>query len=323
MGIVTGYHFAQAGADVTFLVRPHRQEQLTRPQKLYSYDDNTLKTYDGYTLLTDPTQLADKAFDLVVITLDGASLRAEAGRKVVDELGKALHGTSTGVVLGSVGIDLRSWFVQQSGLAGEQVTNGVLNLFAYEVPPATLPTHPGVNIDLFSAADYAYRHASAFGFSVDDSAPEVAQQFSELYNRSGESQCSVISADEYRVAVAVFPGLAAWELLGWPAAADIDPADQTWQLGADATREFQRLSAFGSAGLAASEQTSAETILGFFQGMERDVLPLDLAAFNAYHHGGKVNGQDHDILREALDRGQAEGADMPALRTLIAQLALD
>jgi len=85
-------------------------------------------------------------------------------------------------------------------------------------------------------------------------------------------------------------------------------------------REFQRLSAFGSTGLAASEQTSAEGVLGFFQRMERNVFPLDFAAFNAYHHGGKVNAQDHDMLREALNRGQAEGADMPALQTLVSQL---
>ncbi|MEU1213389.1 hypothetical protein ACFYSH_28295 [Streptomyces sp. NPDC005791] len=74
------------------------------------------------------------------------------------------------------------------------------------------------------------------------------------------------------------------------------------------------------AGRAASEQTTAEGVLEFFRQMEKDALPLDLAAFNAYHHGGKVNGQDHEILREALGRGEAEGVQMPALRTLTARL---
>jgi hypothetical protein len=41
-----------------------------------------------------------------------------------------------------------------------------------------------------------------------------------------------------------------------------------------------------------------------------DVLPLNLSAFNAYHHGGKVNAQDHAILREAVQQGEAEGADV-------------
>jgi hypothetical protein len=114
--------------------------------------------------------------------------------------------------------------------------------------------------------------------------------------------------------------LAGWELLGWPAAADVDPADPTWRLGIDAMREIQRLPSFGPAGRAVSERTSADGVLGFFRDMERELLPLDLAAFNAYHHGGKVNNQDHEILREALQRGETEGADMPALRQLIARL---
>ncbi len=60
----------------------------------------------------------------------------------------------------------------------------------------------------------------------------------------------------------------------------------------------------------ASEQ-NAEGVLGFSRQMEKDTLPPDLAAFNAYHHGGKVDGQDHAILREALGRGEAEGSEMP------------
>jgi ketopantoate reductase len=47
MGVSTGYHLSLAGAAVTFLVRPHRQEQLSRPQVLYSYDDHSLKTFSG------------------------------------------------------------------------------------------------------------------------------------------------------------------------------------------------------------------------------------------------------------------------------------
>jgi ketopantoate reductase len=87
MGVSTGYHLSLAGAAVTFLVRPHRQEQLSRPQVLYSYDDHSLKTFSGYELLTDPAELAGTSFDFLVITLDGAALRAEAGQRLVDEIG--------------------------------------------------------------------------------------------------------------------------------------------------------------------------------------------------------------------------------------------
>jgi ketopantoate reductase len=47
MGIITGYHLTLSGAEVTFLIRPHRKEALDRPQILYCYDDNQLKEYTG------------------------------------------------------------------------------------------------------------------------------------------------------------------------------------------------------------------------------------------------------------------------------------
>ncbi|AFH62772.1 2-dehydropantoate 2-reductase N-terminal domain-containing protein [Paenibacillus caseinilyticus] len=323
MGVLTGYHLGLAGAAVTFLVRPHRQEQLSRPQVLYSYDDHSLKTYSGYDLITDPAKLAGTSFDFVIITLDTASLRAEAGQKVVDEIGRAFRDTSTAVILGSVGIDLRSWFLERSGIADTQVTQGGLGAFAYEAQRATMPLHPGVKPDLLAKADYAYRHHSPFGFVVDLSAPQVANDFAALYDRSGVSQCSIVSADEYNLIVAAGPPSEAWKLLNWPALADIDSADETWRLGIEAMREFQRLSIFGQAGLAASEQTDAEGFLGFFRQLEENTLPLDLAAFFNYHHGSKLNSQSHETLREALSRGEAEGAEMPALRALIARLPIE
>lgn len=320
MGVITGYHLQLAGAAVTFLVRPHRREQLSRPQALYSFDDQSLKTFSGYDLLTDPAELAGTSFDFVVITLDSASLHADAGLKLVDEIGRAFRDTPTRVILGSAGIDLRTWFLERSGLAETQVTGGTLALLAYEAQKVTLPLHNMAQPEQLAGADYGYRHVFPFGFGVELSAPQVAHDFAELYNRSGVSQCNISSADEYKVQFAVFPVIVAWELLDWPAAANIAPTDKTWQLGIESMREIQRLSVFGPAGLAASEQTDAEAVLKSWQEMEKNCLPLDLAEFNRYHHGGKVNEQDHKILRDALKRGEAEGAKMPALRALVAQL---
>lgn len=317
---LSGYHLGLAGAAVTFLVRSHRLNQLSRPQVLYSYDDHSLKNYTGYDLITDPAMLTGTSFDFVVITLDGASLRAEAGQKVVDEIGRAFRNTSTSVILGSVGIDLRSWFIERSGLADAQVTHGGLGALAYEVQPAKMPLHPGVRSDLLEKADYAYRHLSSYGFSVDLSVPKVARTFAALYDLSGVSQCSIVSVDEYKAPVTMIPLLVAWELLNWPALAEIDPVDETWRLGTEAMREFQRLSIFGPAGLTTSEETDAEGFLEIFRQMEKNALPLDLAAFNSYHHGNKVNSQDYEILHEALNRGEAEGFEMPALHALMAQL---
>ena len=320
MGIITAYHLSLAGAAVSFLVRPHHQERLSRPQTLYCYDDNSLRTFTGYQVITDPAELAGTSFDFVVITLDGAALRAEAGQWLVEEIGRAFRGTKTAIILGSVGIDLRSWFLEKSGLAETQVNKGVLGNLIYEVGPATIPLHPGVKPDLLAKADYGYRHFTSAGFHVDLSVPQVARAFAELYNRCGVSECTVVPVEEFKVWVTYFAALAAWELLDWCVTADIDPAGETWQLGTEAMREFQRMPMYGQTGLVASEQTNAEATLEFFRQQEKDTLPLDLAAFYRYHHGGKVNGQDHQLLREALNLGEAKGAEVSTLRTLVARL---
>jgi hypothetical protein len=54
-----------------------------------------------------------------------------------------------------------------------------------------------------------------------------------------------------------------------------------------------------------------------FQQAEQAALPMDAVAFMAYHHGSKLAGQGHELLQEALRRGEAEGAEMPALRALV------
>ncbi|RNI22726.1 ketopantoate reductase family protein [Rufibacter latericius] len=320
-GISAGSYFSSNGTAVTFLVRPHRQEQLDRPQVLYSYDDHQLHTFADYQVLTDPTQLAGTSFDLVLVTLDGAALQAEAGQRLVDALGQAYRNTPTGIVLLSVGLDLNTWFLERSGLADSQVIFGHPGVLTHEVPAALpLPLHPGVRPDLLAQADYGYRHTTPFEFAVADNAPQVTQAFVALCTQDGVSRCIVQPAIDIKLAPAMLTVMLTTGLMGWPTMADVDPADAMWQLGVNAMREYQRLPVFGAAGLAASEQTSAEGVLEGFQQMEQAALPLDFSAFNKYHHGGKVNAQDIAIFHEALGHGEATGADMPALRELIARL---
>lgn len=320
MGIMTGYHLALAGADISLLVRERNRERLSRPQLLYCYDDHSMKTFSGYDLITDPGELTARSFDFIVITLDANSLRAEAGRKMVEAIGRSCRGTSTGVVLGSVGLDLRSWFLECSGLSEQQVTDGVLTLFACEERRASMPVLPGVRVELRDQADYGYRHVTGSGFAVDSAAPEVAQDFSRFYDRCQVSRCAIMSPEDYRLQFAIFGAVMAMELLDWSAPGDIDPADPTWVLGIEAMREIQRLSIYGDYGVAVSEQTGARNVLDSFRQMEEDARPFDFAAFFRYHHGGKVSGQDYDILREALQLGKADSAPMPALSELIDRL---
>lgn len=321
MGVVTGYHLDLAGAAVTFLVRPHRVEQLSREQSLYCYDDNSLKSYSGFSLLSDPAQLSGKSFDFVVITLDGTALQSESGRTLVKEIGRAYRGTSTGIIIGSMGVDLRRWFIEESGLAEDQVTLGLLGIYAYEAQSISAQMHAGTKPELLARADYAYVHPSPFGFIVDLSAPRVSNGFADLYNRNGVSQCGIFPTNQFAGQMGFFAVLMAMHLLDWPAIGDIDPADETWQLGVDALQEIQRLSVCNPDGPAVDQGFTAEGVLDFFRAAEEQTRPLDMAAFNRYHHGGKVNGQDRDILVELLNRGRAEGAEMPALEELTSRLS--
>ena len=56
--MVTGYHFGRGGSDVTFFVRPARVDQLSeRPRRLYSYDDNQIKSFEDYQVTCDMSEV--------------------------------------------------------------------------------------------------------------------------------------------------------------------------------------------------------------------------------------------------------------------------
>ena len=126
MGLIVGYHLSLARTDVTFLVRPGSFKRLDRPQVLYCYDDNSLKQFDRYAVISDHGAIAGGRYDYIVITLDGASMQNEAGIELTKAIGKAAQGTDTKVILGSVFFDSRRWFQSMSGLPEEQFANGFL-----------------------------------------------------------------------------------------------------------------------------------------------------------------------------------------------------
>ncbi|SNY38462.1 2-dehydropantoate 2-reductase N-terminal domain-containing protein [Paractinoplanes atraurantiacus] len=320
VGVNTAYDLIRAGAKVTFLVRPHRQEQLARPQAMFSYATNTLDRFSGYDVITDAAELASQRFDFLIVTLDNASLRAEAGLKLVKEIGRAFRGTNTGVILGAVGIGVRSWFIAESGLSEEQVAMGNTGALIHEVAAAGLPVDPSVDADLLAQADYAFKHLGPAGFTIDDSSPKLAEAFTAAYSGNGIPAAAIMPAAEMAIGVAILTPILAWELLGWQPLDTIDASHEAWQLGVAATREIQRLSVFGPTGQAAAEQTTPEGLLEMFRQLTQLSKPLDFAAFNAYHHGGKVHQQDLDFLDDARSRADAEGTDVPALRELISRL---
>ncbi|KAI0380163.1 hypothetical protein F5Y04DRAFT_258419 [Hypomontagnella monticulosa] len=318
MGIITGYYLGRAGAEVTFLVRPHRAEALNRPQILYCYDDNKLKEYTGYTYITNPSEMVGAKYDYVVIALDGASLRNETGTNLVKTIGEAASGTATKVVLGSIFFDLRTWFLQTSGLPEEQVTNGHLEIHVYATKDLKLPPQASVDPELIAKADFAYTDKLEAGFTVDDSSLTVANGFAEIWNAAGISQCAVKPALECAVAInPLFPVIAACELLDWPRFQDIDDESELWRLVVASVREIQGFSIHGELGQKAAKETTEAGLLASLVAWEKHMLPLDLQAFNRFHHGKKLTAQGREHLDVCLSYGAAEGKPMAALKELM------
>ncbi|KAI0116720.1 hypothetical protein F4814DRAFT_413756 [Daldinia grandis] len=317
MGIITGYHLGLAGADVTFLIRPHRAKTLDSPQILYCYDDNKLKEYKGYNYITNPSLILGSNYDYIVITLDGASLRNEAGVELAKTIGDAARGTDTKVVLGAVFFDLRTWFLQVSGLADEQVTNGHLDIHAYSTKALTLPLEAPVDPKLIAKADFAYTDKLDDGFTVDDSSPAVANGFAKIYTASGVSRCAVKPALECAVAInPLFPVFAACELMGWPRFKDIS-GKELWGLVVASVKEIQELDIHGELGKQAAKTTTEAGLAASLAAWEKHMLPFDLQAFNRFHHGEKLKVQGRKHLQACISYGAAEGKPMSALKDLL------
>lgn len=321
IGMILGYHFSLAKADVTYLVRPARVERLSKTQTLYSYDDNSLKYFDSYSVISDHSSIAKGKFDFILLTLDGASLQSEDGIKLARAIGDAVKGTNTKVIQGGMFVDSRRWFQSVSGLDDDQFTNAYFAILAYSPGAVTLPLHGETDPALLEKADLAYSDRFGVGLFVDDSTPSIAKDFVDLYNACGVSKATVVPAKDFAMyANAMFALFAGCELLGWPEFSHIDPSNDTWRLAIAAMKEIQTLSTYGEVGRMAAETTTETSALEEQVTMEKQMWPLDLQAFNRFHHGGKVNKQDRAILAASLAAGQNEGKEMPALSELLSRL---
>ena len=317
MGVIMGYLLDLAGVEVTYLVRPHRAAALEKPQILYNFKDNTLKKYTGYRYVTNPTSIKETKYDYILITLDGANLRNETGTQLMKTIGEATRNTDTRVILGSIAFDMRAWLLEASGLAAEQVTNGWLNIHAYSPSAANLPIHAPADPELVAQADLAYIDALGQGFIVDDSVA-WAGEFAELYNRCGVSKCTVQPALATTLLVfSLFPVFAACEVLGWPPFAEVSSKGEMWILAIKAVKEIQCLDIFGEAGVQAAGATTEEGLAQQLTGWEQAMRPVDLQAFNRFHHGGKVNEQDRALLRDCVAAGEKEGKEMNVVKELM------
>ncbi|KAL5590050.1 hypothetical protein FOVSG1_011917 [Fusarium oxysporum f. sp. vasinfectum] len=288
VGLVTGYYLSLAGAQVTYLVRPKRAEVLKRTQFLYSLDKNHLHEFKSYSYLTSPSTILSSTYDYILITLDG------------------------NVFLGA-----RDWFLEKSGLPGDQVTSGGLGFPAYSGETTNLPVHPPADVDLVKKSDVAYMDNIGNGFILDDYVPSISSSFSKLYNACGVSNCVVWSPAQSALTIfplfAVFIGL---ELLGWPKTEDIDTESEVWKLTTAAAKEIQTLDICGEAGTQAALATTKSTFVQMSAYLDEKLRPLDYHAFNRYHHGGKVIEQDRMHIERCISQGVTEGKPIVVVKEI-------
>jgi Ketopantoate reductase PanE/ApbA len=321
MGLGAGYHLHLARAAITFLVRPARILEMSRSQVLYSYDDATLKTFADYSLISDIAEISRPSYDYVIVTLDGFTTRKPEGTALLKSIGDAIRESSTEVIIGGIGIDLRDVYLRTMAIPAHRILNGALGMLCHQVANFELPLHAPTDPVLLSKADVAYRHIHNASFLLDDRFPEAARRFAAIYAASGVSSCQIMKRQEFAIMTKfMFPVFAACELLGWPHARDLGNNKEIWDLTVRSVREIQGFEEHGVAGKAAQVSTTADGLLEIWSSLEQAALPLDFAAFNKFHHGDKVRAQDVELLNDCVKVGEQECQPMSALKELLVRV---
>lgn len=321
MGVVTGYHFHRAGAEVTFVVRPERLGRTPASFALYSYDDGSLEDFTSFNVIAGPAALDAIAPEFVVLTPDGAALADAAGRGMLRELGAAVRDQDAVVVVGAVGIGVRDLVVAETELPDDRVVAGLFAMLAHQVAGFDLPVHPPTDAALLARADFAYRHLNEGGFLLETRNARAAEQFVRLYDRCGIARCFTATPEHFAMMIHESAPINLLVGLGRPVA-DIAAKDaDLWALTTEAMRAILGLAEHGEAGSEAARALTAESVLAGQKALEAAARPLDYAAFNAGHHGAKVHAADVAMMRGCIARGEAEGRDMTAVRQLLQRLA--
>jgi len=318
LGISCAYFLQLAGAQISFLVRPHRIEQMGASQRLFSYSDHDVKTLADYTLYDDAEKLRGKSFDYVLLTLDGATCRSEQGAQTIKALGLALADTDAKMIICGVGLGLYDFVRQTSGFSPQQLLEGTMAIYAYQVdrPNTPLPAEP--DRSLHDSCDIAYYLFNSAGFMLASKPGAQAKAFDALLQRSNIISCRMVPRTLYRMFTSMFFSFSVGsEVNGWRGTQSLIDNTELWSLVCDSQREIMRLKTFGLIGklmaLLTSNNKSAQRSLD----TEKASPLIDANAFNRFHHGGKVLAQDVQVLENCIAQGKKEGREMPASEELI------
>ena len=319
LGLTSGYHLEMAGARITYLVREHRAQDLRRPQKLYCYNYHNLKTFENFEVLTDAAALIGQRFDFVLLTLDGAACRSDQGVHTLSTVGRVLAGSAAKLMINGVGIGLYEHVRKATGLPDSQLMQGTMGMYAYQVGRVGTPHPSNLNERLYAKADIAYLNfPNGVDFVVSGRTKLASRKFMELFNRCRSARCKVIP--ELMLTIfsnSFFPFTTACEINDWQGTETLIADRELWRLCCQSRREIMGLKRHGWVGRIFSFLMTDGRQIKMIRHAEAEAAPMGLTAFNKFHHGGKVQQQDIQIMENCLAAGESEGRDMSATRELL------
>lgn len=318
LGTTCAYFLQLAGAKISFLVRPHRVEQMGDSQRLFSYADHDVKLLNDYTLYDHSDQLKGEHFDYILLTLDGATCLSEQGTATIRVLGELFSDSQTQLIINGVGFELYEFIQKTTGFSSNQLLEGTLASYAYQIDRPNTPLPQPSDRELHDSCDIAFYQFDQAGFMLANNPRTSAKAFAKLMARSEKMSCRSVPRTLYRMFTSIFFSFSVGsEIDGWRGTPALVDNHELWSLVCESQREIMRLKAFGLIGklmaLITSDKKSAERMLG----VEAAAPLIDLNLFNQFHHGGKVLEQDVQVLENCIAVGSREGDEMNASKELI------
>ncbi|MDE0364101.1 MAG: hypothetical protein OXP09_00845 [Gammaproteobacteria bacterium] len=324
-GMVTGYHFALSGADVTFFVRANRVSEMARkPKRLYCYDDHETKIFDQYQTVCSTDEVAAQRFDYVLTTLDGFAMHSDEGMELLRNLGNAIRPSEAVLVCLGVAHGIEDFIAHHTSIPSERCLFGSFSFLSHNIPLPDQRFHPDIDQEALSNCVFAYVHLgqSNAGLTLTRTNRKLGQELAKAFDRSGVSTFSVVpnlSVMDF-LSCFPFPGLIAFVIEGWPEP-EVMYKTENWELASKATLEILALPQYGYLGkLLAVLGGPLKFLTRVWRGTSKAALPLDYHAFNKFHHGGKVLAQDMEIVRDILHREEGRGRELPNLGRLLKRL---
>ena len=251
-GLVTGYHFALSGVDVTFFVRPSRMEEMARkPRRLYCYEDHEVKLFDDYDTVCDMDEVAARKFDYVLTTLDGFAMHSDEGVALLRDLGNAVRASNPVLACLGAAEGIEDFIVKHTGLPLDRCLFGSFSLLSHNVPLPDQRFDDSIDQEGLAGCVFAYTHLGKgkAGLMLSRTNRELGKELAGVYGRSGVSTCSVMPDLRVLDCASYFlsPSFVAFMIEGWPEPDEMFKTE-TWRLAEKATMEVVALPQYGLLG---------------------------------------------------------------------------